>query len=226
MMSSTTHGGAGIRGLVWATVAGLAVSATVSTARESGGPRRFPAAAAQPRPATQPAGAGLAEHGAAVRDDDADRQTARGGVLLVSTQGGHLAQLLALRSWYAGHDRLWVCPDTPDVADRLADERVVHSYTPTTRNIPNLLRNLALAVRVMRRERPAVVVSAGAGVAVPFFVIAWLMRVPTAFIEVFDRIDSPTMTGRLCGPFATRRIVQWKSQQEFYPESQLVGPLL
>ena len=152
--------------------------------------------------------------------------TELGKVLLVSTQGGHLAQLLALHSWYADLDRIWVCPDTPDVADRLADERVIHSFTPTTRNIVNLFRNLVLAVTAMRRERPSVVVSAGAGVAVPFFVVAWLMRVPTAFIEVVDRIDSPTMTGRLCGPFSTRRIVQWKSQQEFYPESQLVGPLL
>ena len=68
--------------------------------------------------------------------------------------------------------------------------------------------------------------SAGAGVAVPFFVVAWLMRIPTVFIEVYDRVDSPTMTGRLCGPFTTRRIVQWEDQLAFYPDARLVGPLL
>ncbi len=47
-----------------------------------------------------------------------------GPVLLVSTQGGHLAHLLALRTWWEGQDRLWVCPDTPDVVDRLDGERV------------------------------------------------------------------------------------------------------
>lgn len=197
-------------------LAALVLAAAVSTLRH--GPRR-------PRPRTRPAGTGVPATGEPVGRPTSATAT-RGKVLLVSTQGGHLAQLLALQSWYSEHDRVWVCPDTPDVADRLAEERVIHSYTPTTRNVPNLLRNLVLAVQVMRRERPSVVVSAGAGVAVPFFVIAWAMRVPTAFIEVFDRIDSPTMTGRLCGPFSTRRIVQWKSQQEFYPESQLVGPLL
>ena len=35
------------------------------------------------------------------------------------------------------------------------------------------------------------VVSAGAGVAFPFFVVAWMMRIPTVFIEVYDRVDSP-----------------------------------
>ena len=147
-------------------------------------------------------------------------------VLLVSTQGGHLAQLLALRDWWSSRRHVWVCPETPDVVDRLSGERVIRSYSPTTRNVPNLLRNVGLAVEVLRRERPAMVVSAGAGVAVPFFVVAWMLRIPTVFIEVYDRVDTPTLTGRLCGPFTTRRIVQWRSQLEFYPDAHLVGPLL
>ena len=147
-------------------------------------------------------------------------------VLMVSTQGGHLTQLLVLKSWWGERERLWVCPNTPDVVDRLQGERVVTSYSPTTRNLRNTVRNLWLALRVIRRERPQLVVSAGAGVAVPFFVVAWLMRIPTVFIEVYDRVDSPTMTGRLCGPFTTRRIVQWEDQLSFYPDARLVGPLL
>lgn len=147
-------------------------------------------------------------------------------VLMVSTQGGHLAHLLVLRPWFEGREHLWVCPDTPDVTDRLAGERVIWSYTPTTRNLKNLARNAVLAFRVVRQERPALVVSAGAGVAVPFFAAAWLMRVPTVFIEVYDRVDTPTLTGRLCGPFTTRRIVQWRQQLAFYPDAHLVGPLL
>lgn len=149
-----------------------------------------------------------------------------GPVMLVSTQGGHLTHLLALREWWQDKERVWVCPETADVVDRLSEERVVHSFSPTTRNVPNLVRNAALATKVLRRERPSVVVSAGAGVAVPFFVQAWAMGIPTVFIEVYDRFDSPTMTGRLCGPFTTRRIVQWPSQLEFYPDASLVGPLL
>ncbi|MQW74762.1 UDP-N-acetylglucosamine--LPS N-acetylglucosamine transferase [Nocardioides sp. dk4132] len=147
-------------------------------------------------------------------------------VLLITSQGGHLAQLLTMRGWWSGRDRAWVAPDTADVADRLAGERVIHSFSPTTRHLPNLVRNAFLALRVLRRERPALVVSAGAGVAVPFFVAARAMGIPTVFIEVYDRVDTPTMTGRLCGPFTTRRIVQWEDQLAFYPDARLVGPLL
>lgn len=147
-------------------------------------------------------------------------------VLLVSSQGGHLTQLLVLDFWWQGRERVWVCPDSPDVSDRLSGERVVTSYSPTTRHLGNALRNLGLAVRVLLRERPALVVSSGAGVAVPFFVVARALRIPTVFIEVYDRVDSPTMTGRLCGPFTTRRIAQWQQQLDFYPDAHLVGPLL
>jgi hypothetical protein len=34
------------------------------------------------------------------------------------------------------------------------------------------------------------------------------------------------MTGRLVGPFTTRRIVQWDQQLDVYPDATLVGPLL
>lgn len=153
-------------------------------------------------------------------------KTAERPVLLVTSQGGHLAQLLVLQEWWTRHPRLWVAPPTPDVTDRLAGERVVTSHHPTTRNLPNLLRNAVLAWRLVRQERPCLVVSAGAGVAVPFFLVARLCRIPTAYIEVYDRVDSATLTGRMCGPFTTRRIVQWPSQLECYPDALLVGPLL
>lgn len=147
-------------------------------------------------------------------------------VLFVSTQGGHLAQLMVLEEWWSPRSRVWVAPGTPDVVDKLADEQVIHSYTPTTRNARNALRNLLLAWMTLRRLRPQMVVSTGAGVAVPFFIIAWALRIPTVFIEVYDRIDSATLTGRLCGPFTTRRIVQWDQQLLAYPGARLVGPLL
>ena len=86
--------------------------------------------------------------------------------------------------------------------------------------------NLVLALRLMLRLRPRLLVSTGAGVALPFFVVAWLLRIPSVFIEVYDRVDSPTLTGRLVGPLATRRIVQWDEQLAAYPDAQLVGPLL
>jgi len=149
-----------------------------------------------------------------------------GPVLLVGSSGGHLAQLLALRAWWQDRDRAWVTFPTPDARSQLPGERVTWAFHPTTRNVRNLLRNTGLAWRLLRRERPSVVLSTGAGVAVPFFVLGWLHRIPTVYLEVYDRIDSPTLTGRLCRPFARLFLVQWEEQRALYPGSVVVGPLL
>jgi len=56
--------------------------------------------------------------------------------------------------------------------------------------------------------------------------LARLLRIPTVYVEVFDRIDSRTLTGRLCRPLSTKFLVQWPEQQELYRGSTLIGPLL
>jgi UDP-N-acetylglucosamine:LPS N-acetylglucosamine transferase len=149
-----------------------------------------------------------------------------GPVLLVGSSGGHLAQLLALRPWWGDRARAWVTFPTPDAKSQLTREKVTWAYHPTTRNVPNLLRNLVLAFRLLRQVKPSVVISTGAGVAVPFFVLGWLRGIPTVYLEVYDRIDSPTLTGRLCRPFTRLFLVQWEEQRKFYPGSVVVGPLL
>ena len=86
------------------------------------------------------------------------------------------------------------------------------AHHPTTRNLRNLARNLQLAREVMAEFRPDLVVSTGAGVALPFFIAAWLNRVPRAYVEVYDRLDSRTLTGRLCRPITNVFMVQWPEQ--------------
>jgi hypothetical protein len=150
----------------------------------------------------------------------------RSHVLLVGSAGGHLAQLMRLRPWWDDLTRTWVTFDKADARSLLADEAVIWAHHPTTRNIANLVRNTMLAVRHVRRLRPDLVVSTGAAVAVPFFLVARLLGIATVYVEVFDRVDSPTLTGRLCRPLATRFCVQWPEQQPLYPGSVVIGPLL
>ncbi len=147
-------------------------------------------------------------------------------LLLVASNGGHLTQLLALRSWWEEHERVWVTAEKPDSKSLLQDERVIWSNHPTTRNLPNTLRNLKLAHRVIGTYKPDVVLSTGAGVAPPFFLVAKLRRVPTAFLEVYDRLDSQTLAGRMCYPLTDRFLLQWEEQRALYPKGIVVGRVL
>lgn len=147
-------------------------------------------------------------------------------IALVCSSGGHLAQLWRLRAWFEPEERFWVTFDTRDAVSLLGEERVIWAYHPTTRNVKNTLRNLWLSWKTIRRERPDVVVSDGAGVAFPFFVVAKLHRIKTVYLEVYDRIDSRTLTGRLCYPITDLFCVQWEEQRALYPRAELIGTLL
>ena len=146
-------------------------------------------------------------------------------ILLVCSSGGHLAQLYMLKPWWKKDARIWVTFNTTDALDRLAEEKVIPAHFPTTRNIFNFITNFLLAVNLFREYKPYLVLSTGAGVAFPFFLVARAFRIPTVYIEVIDRIDSPSLTGRLCYPIATKFLLQWQSQKRFYRKGIVIGPL-
>jgi len=147
-------------------------------------------------------------------------------ILLVCSSGGHLAQLYQLRAWWQQHERSWVTFADPQAESLLEGEIVAPAYAPTTRNIPNAIRNLRLAISVIRAQRPDVVISDGAGVAFPFFLVARAMRVRTVYLEVYDRISRPTMTGKLCYPCTDLFLLQWPEQALIYPRGEVIGCLL
>ncbi len=134
-------------------------------------------------------------------------------VLLVASAGGHLAHLTWLRPWWSRHTRTWVTFDRADARARLAGEDVVWAHHPTNRHPGNLVRNTALAWRTVRRVRPDVVVSTGGGVALPFLGIARAVGAKTAFLEVYDRVDTLSLTGRLVAPWVDGLLLQHEAQQ-------------
>jgi UDP-N-acetylglucosamine:LPS N-acetylglucosamine transferase len=144
-------------------------------------------------------------------------------VLLVCSPGGHLLQLHGLREAWRGYSTAWVTLRRADAESLLRGERVHWAFGPTNRSLRNLLRNLLLARRLVATLRPRVILTTGAGVAVPF---AWLGRLHGArvvYIESLSRIDSTSLSCRLIRPFADRVYGQWPEFVEALPEARFVG---
>ena len=135
-------------------------------------------------------------------------------LLIVCSTGGHLLQMQELREAWAPFERVWVTFDKSDSRSLLRDERVVYAFGPTNRNIPNLLRNLRLALRVLRRERPSSILTTGAGVAVPFAWIGRILGIPTIYVESVTRIDGLSLSGRLIAPVTKDVYCQWPELAE------------
>lgn len=146
-------------------------------------------------------------------------------ICLVGSSGGHLMHLYMLKSFWEDKERFWVTFDKEDANSLLKKETMYRCYYPTNRNIKNLIKNTFLAIKVLLKEKPDLIVSSGAAVAVPFFYIGKLMRKKLVYIEVFDRIDKPTLTGRLVYPITDRFVVQWEEQKKVYPKGVNLGSI-
>lgn len=146
-------------------------------------------------------------------------------VCLVGSSGGHLTHLYMLKPFWENKERFWVTFDKEDARSILEEEKFYSCYFPTNRNIKNLIRNTFRAMKVLKKERPNVIISSGAAVAVPFFYIGKLMGAKLVYIEVFDRIDKPTITGKLVYPIVDKFIVQWEEQKKVYPKAVNLGSI-
>jgi UDP-N-acetylglucosamine:LPS N-acetylglucosamine transferase len=144
-------------------------------------------------------------------------------VLLVASNGGHLLQLLQLADLWPKERRHWVTFEKIDAVSLLAGEKTTWAHHPTNRSIPNLIRNLGLALRMVRRRRVQAIVTTGAGVAVPFVILGRILGVNVVYIESMARSTSPSLTGRLIYPFADTFIIQWPGLRRFFKRAKSFG---
>lgn len=147
-------------------------------------------------------------------------------VLLVCSPGGHLQQMLALEPAWRGMDRAWVTLPGADVGYLLADEDVTLGHGPTNRSIRRLVLNLGLAWRLLRRDRPDAILSTGAGLAVPFFLVGKLLGIRLVYVESVTRTETISLSGRLVYRLADRFFVQWPQAAEGRRRAVYAGSVL
>ena len=147
-------------------------------------------------------------------------------VLLVCSPGGHLQQMLALKPAWRDMDHAWVTLQGADSGYLLAEERVALGSGPTNRSLGALISNLGLAWRLLRRERPDAILSTGAGLSVPFFVVGKLLGIRLVYVESVTRIETISLSGKLVYRLADRFFVQWPQAAERRRRAIYAGSVL
>jgi hypothetical protein len=147
-------------------------------------------------------------------------------VLLICSPGGHLLQMLSLEPAWGEADTAWVTLSAADSDHLLAGRDVVLAHGPTNRSLANLVRNVRLAWRVVRERRPDAILSTGAALAVPFFVIGRLHGCRLVYVESLTRTRGLSLSGRMVYPLAHEFFVQWPEVASRYRRARHVGSLL
>jgi len=135
-------------------------------------------------------------------------------ICVVSSIGGHLEEVMQLYSIIAEHEFFFVVNSEGVLPCWIKNRtlRIVHSERDW-----KLLINIYEAIKILRARRPDVIISCGAGPAVPFALVGKLMGIKVVFIETFAAVVKPTLTGRLMYRLSDLFIYQWKALESVYP---------
>ncbi len=132
-------------------------------------------------------------------------------ILLAASHGGHLSELLELVDYNPSKMRILTY-------DSARTRRI-----PGAVLIPNIGRNpirmgsaFIKALVLVVVQKPCVVISTGSEIAIPVLLAAWLVRIPTVFIESCTRIRMPTFTGKTVYPFVTLFLTQSEELRKAY----------
>ncbi len=129
-------------------------------------------------------------------------------ICLVSSAGGHFTETVQLLEAFEGHELFFVTWHSSREADVMALARA-YFMQPFGTSPVRLLLAFPKVLQILLREKPDVMVSLGAEIALPFFYLGKLLRIKTIFIESWCRLAGLSKTGRLLYPVADLFLVQW-----------------
>ncbi len=149
--------------------------------------------------------------------------------MLVSSDGGHLAQILELKDMFTGYDYLLVTEKTP--ATLFLKETLNVRYLKKRsgnhkRGIQFffvLLLNSLRSLRLLAQHFPKVIITTGSHTAVPICILGKIIGVKIVWILSFARVNSRAFAADLIYPIADKFIIQWPEVQNYYKKGIYLG---
>jgi len=142
---------------------------------------------------------------------------------IVSSCGGHLTEIRSLRSLYDKYPHFYVLNDKIHLP---ADMQEKTTFIRHSERDALFFINLWEAWKILRREKPTLLLSTGAGPIVPFTLVGKLLGIKCIYIEIGTQVTRPSVTGRLMYYLADRFFIQWEDLRSFFPKAMYGGTLL
>lgn len=146
-------------------------------------------------------------------------------VHLIGSLGGHLELLERVGPAFAHMRRVWITSEGVNAESlRARGEQV--------RTLPRLDRSslaaggVAAGVALALRERARLVVTSGAGLAIPFSLVSRARGARLIFLETMARVTGGSLTGRVLSRSTPDVLVQWPELRAQYPRARVCRPLL
>lgn len=143
-------------------------------------------------------------------------------IALACSAGGHLTELSQLAPFYDQYEHFFVTFKRPD-SDELAKTKKVFFVERPARNPFKTIHNFWQSWKILQKEKPNLVLSTGADVAIPILLLGKLLGKKVIFVESFCRTEQPSWSGRMAYLFSDLFIYQWKELEAFFPKGKFGG---
>lgn len=150
-------------------------------------------------------------------------------VLFISSNGGHLSELMQLKSLFKRFDYHIVTEKAKsnEYLQEEYNEKITFLVYGTKKNPFTYffiaLFNFIKSLIIFFKQKPDVVVTTGTHTAVPMCYIAKAFRKKVIYIETFANRNTKTVAGNLVYPIADVFVVQWEEMLEKYPKAEYWG---
>jgi UDP-N-acetylglucosamine:LPS N-acetylglucosamine transferase len=139
-------------------------------------------------------------------------------ICIACSAGGHLVEVMQLYPLIKNYSHFFITFKREQSKELLKNKKTYFVVDPK-RNPFKFLVNFLQVFRILVREKPSVIISTGAAVAVPACFIGKLLGSRIIFIETLAAVDVPSLSGRLIYPISNLFIVQWKNLLKFYKKA-------
>ncbi|WP_418495662.1 PssD/Cps14F family polysaccharide biosynthesis glycosyltransferase [Coprobacter sp.] len=145
-------------------------------------------------------------------------------ICLISSHGGHLHELTRSIQNVRGY-MYWVTFRTKHTEALLKDKPHYFVIDPVTSKLKFLLNTFQSLYHLLR-ERPKVIISTGAGIAIPTMMLGkYLFGAKIIYVESAAAVIEPSRTGQFIYKHADLFLIQWESLKSFYPNAKYIGVL-
>lgn len=150
-------------------------------------------------------------------------------IILICSDGGHLAQILELKDWFIQYDYLLVtekAPSTLPLKKSYNIKFLAGRSSGKKRNLSffiKLFHNFFLTIRIIIGHYPKVIITTGSHTAVPMCLLGKLLGIKIVWILSYARISSRAFSADIIYPIANKFIVQWPGVQKYYKKSIYLG---
>ena len=150
-------------------------------------------------------------------------------VMFISSVGGHLTQLLQLKSIFNDYDYILIT-EKNDVTKELKKQYKI-DYLPYGSRNQKLLYPFVLVYNCFKslyffvKYNPEVIVTTGANTVAAMCCLGKLFGKKVIYIESFAKRNTPTITGKCIYKLHayTTFVVQWEKMLKHYPKAEYWG---